>query len=144
LRKEGSGLDLPIALGILAATGQCTFTSLAQYVFSGELSLEGTLRPVPGVLSMAITLDKQNSKAEIDGGPFSEVFSLIVPPDNLTEARLVTGLETHSSSTLAQIVKAVETKNVFNDEVSLRNPQAGSVWTGQISMGNCMLKGLWR
>jgi magnesium chelatase family protein len=57
LRKEGSGLDLPITIGILAATEQCISSSLAKYVFSGELSLEGSLRPVPGVLSMAITLD---------------------------------------------------------------------------------------
>jgi len=54
LRKEGSGLDLPIAIGILAATGQCSSPELVQYVFSCELSLEGTLRPVPGVLTMAI------------------------------------------------------------------------------------------
>lgn len=124
LRKEGSGLDLPIALGILAATGQCSFTSLEQYVFSGELSLEGTLRSVPGVLTMAITLDKLNSLPEKEGRLFTEVL-LIVPPDNLAEARLVTGLETHSSTTLDQIVKAVES-NDFMDEVSLRIPQEES------------------
>jgi len=63
LRKEGSGLDLPIAIGILAATEQILSPELVKYVFSGELSLEGTLRPVPGVLTMAITLDKVNSRA---------------------------------------------------------------------------------
>jgi len=105
LRKEGSGLDLPIAIGILAATGQFSSSSM-EYVFCGELSLEGTLRPVPGILSMAITLERD---------PRS--FCLIVPPDNLAEAQLVAGLETHSSATLDQIVKAITNMSDFEDAV---------------------------
>jgi magnesium chelatase family protein len=123
LRKEGSGLDLPIALGILAATGQCTSPLLNKYVFSGELSLEGVLRPVPGVLTMAITLDRENLKVGTAERLITEALSLIVPPDNLAEARLVTGLETHSTFILDQIVKAVENKSEFKaDEIS-RVPQ---------------------
>ena len=121
LRKEGSGLDLPIAIGILAATGQCISPSLAQYVFSGELSLEGILRPIPGVLTMAIALDRENLKAE--GGSVNETLCLIVPPDNLAEARLVTGLETHSTPTLDQIVKVIVNKIGFEDDVIFRIPQ---------------------
>ena len=117
LRKQGAGLDLPIAIGILAATGQCKYPSILQYVFSGELSLEGTLRPVPGVLTMAITLDRENSKVGLEGGPVAEGLSLIVPPDNLAEARLVLGLETHSTSSLNQIVKTIETRGDFEDDV---------------------------
>lgn len=116
LRKEGSGLDLPIAIGILAATGQCAYPLLPKYVFSGELSLEGTLRLVPGVLTMAITLDKENSRMRLDGGTVDSNLCLIVSPDNLAEARLVTGLEAHSSSTLAQIAMAIETKCDFEDK----------------------------
>ncbi|MDP4160357.1 MAG: YifB family Mg chelatase-like AAA ATPase [Bacillota bacterium] len=120
LRKEGSGLDLPIAIGILAATEQCVSSMLGKYVFSGELSLEGRLRPVPGVLTMAITLERKNSVNELDGGLGSETLSLIVPPDNLAEARLVTELETHTTSTLSQIVNGIENKIGFEDEVVSR------------------------
>ena len=126
LRKEGSGLDLPIAIGILAATGEFISPSLVQYVFSGELSLEGILRPVPGVLTMAITLNKENLKVGLEGGTIAETLSLIVPPDNLAEARLVTGLETHSTSTLDQIVKAIANKSYFEDDVISRIPQQES------------------
>ncbi|MHB1651031.1 MAG: YifB family Mg chelatase-like AAA ATPase [Desulfitobacteriaceae bacterium] len=126
LRKEGSGLDLPIAIGILAATGQCSSPDLVQYVFSGELSLEGTLRPVPGILTMAIALDRENTRAGLEGGPVAEPLRLIIPPDNLAEARLVTGLVTHSTSTLAQIVKAIETMGDFEDDEISRSPESES------------------
>ncbi|AET70071.1 Mg chelatase-related protein [Desulfosporosinus orientis DSM 765] len=111
LRKEGSGLDMPIAIGILAATHQCTSAALADYVFSGELSLEGSLRPVPGVLTMAMALNKEEAKK----------VSLVVPPENLAEAHLVTELESHSAATLAQAVKALETKS-FEDEILVKVP----------------------
>jgi len=123
LRKEGSGLDLPIAIGILTATGQCK-TSSQRYVFSGELSLEGSLRPVPGVLTMAITLDKENT--ELDEAQFGETLSLIVPLGNLAEARLVSGLKTHSADTLAQVVKGIENKGDFKDDTLSRSPQSES------------------
>ncbi|AFQ45545.1 YifB family Mg chelatase-like AAA ATPase [Desulfosporosinus meridiei] len=116
LRKEGSGLDLPIAIGILAATQQCLCPSVNHYVFSGELSLEGTLRPVPGVLTMAITLNQENSQSESDEVRISEGLALIIPPDNLAEARLVSAIKTHSSSTLSKIVMALENKSNFDDE----------------------------
>jgi len=123
LRKEGSGLDLPIAIGILAATKQCNSSSLAKYVFSGELSLEGSLRPVPGVLTMAITLDKENTESGLDGGRIGDTLCLIVPPDNLAEALLVTGLETHCTATLAQLVNGIENMDDFEDEIILRTSQ---------------------
>ncbi|HUS88337.1 MAG TPA: YifB family Mg chelatase-like AAA ATPase [Desulfosporosinus sp.] len=126
LRKEGSGLDLPIAIGILAATGQCNSPELVQYVFSGELSLEGTLRPVPGVLTMAITLDRENSRAGIEGGPVAEPLRLIIPPDNLAEARLVTGLATHGTFNLDQIVKVIDKMSDFEDDVISRIPPPDS------------------
>lgn len=125
LRKEGSGLDLPIAIGILAATEQCISSSLAKYVFSGELSLEGSLRPVPGVLTMAITIDKENTES-LDVGRTGEELCLIVPPNNLAEARLVTGLETHSTAKLAQIVNGIENQTSFEDEIILSTPQLES------------------
>jgi len=126
LRKEGSGLDLPIALGILAATGQCISPELVKYVFSGELSLEGTLRPVPGVLTMAITLDRENARAGIAGGIVTEPLQLIIPPDNLAEARLVTGLVTHSIINLDQIVRIIGKMGEFEDHVIAMLPQPES------------------
>lgn len=122
LRKEGSGLDLPIAIGILAATGQCYCPDLDRYVFSGELSLEGSLRPVPGVLTMAITLKRENNRSEFAGERLAEELRLIVPPDNLAEARLVTGLETHSTAILGKIVQALEKKHDFDDIIPSQLP----------------------
>ncbi|MGI6120584.1 MAG: YifB family Mg chelatase-like AAA ATPase [Desulfosporosinus sp.] len=126
LRKEGAGLDLPIAIGILAATEQCHCPNLDKYVFSGELSLEGTLRAVPGVLTMAITLNQGNNKLELAGESVAEELRLIVPPDNLAEARLVNALETHSTATLGQIVQALEKKHNFDDTISTQLPRAES------------------
>ncbi|AFM42499.1 Mg chelatase-related protein [Desulfosporosinus acidiphilus SJ4] len=123
LRKQGSGLDLPIAIGILAATQQCRCSDLDRYVFTGELSLEGSLRSVPGVLTMAIALyrDKQSgtqTKRE------SQTLSLIVPPENLAEARLVAGLKTHSTSALQRLITSLEGENVFEDEMITQPSQA--------------------
>jgi magnesium chelatase family protein len=126
LRKEGSGLDLPIAIGILAATAQCSSSSLSMYVFSGELSLEGTLRPVPGVLTMAIDLERENLKTELEGAPVDKVLCLIVPPDNIAEARLVTRLVSHSAPSLAQIVKRIEKNSDYEDVFLSRTPQPES------------------
>lgn len=115
LRKEGAGLDLPIAMGILAATAQCDCPTLAHYVFCGELSLEGTLRSVPGILTRALALNRENKARESDPAGLNPGLCLLVPPKNLAEARLVTELEVHSSSTLRQVVEAVERKFDFED-----------------------------
>ncbi|GAB6173709.1 YifB family Mg chelatase-like AAA ATPase [Paradesulfitobacterium aromaticivorans] len=104
LRKEGSGLDLPIAIGILAATEQCRAADLDKYVFSGELSLEGILRPVPGILTMAVTIAEH-----------PERYSLVVPPENLGEARLVSKISSNSAPTLSTIVKVLERNEDFTD-----------------------------
>lgn len=117
LRKEGSGLDLPIAMGILAATGQCRSFPLSQYVFSGELSLEGSLCPVPGVLSMAVTLDQGGGVTDLAGNHQAEAMRLVVPRDNLGEARLVRTLPTHGAAALAQVVKGIEDNSCFDDDV---------------------------
>ncbi|WP_407307676.1 YifB family Mg chelatase-like AAA ATPase [Desulfosporosinus sp. SB140] len=117
LRKQGSGLDLPIALGILAATEQCLCSGLDHYVFSGELSLEGSLRPVPGILTMAMTLHRNNQQLESEEEKKVKKLCLIVPQENLSEARLVGGLETHSTSTLRRVVQALEENYNFEDEI---------------------------
>lgn len=123
LRKEGSGLDLPIAIGILAATGQCRIPTGMQYVLTGELSLEGILRPVPGVLTMAITLTRETIESNLDEVHSHERQCLVVPPDNLAEARLVTGLETQSATSLARVVEGIEDKGGFEDDIIAQIPQ---------------------
>ena len=95
LKKDGSGLDLPIAIGILAATGQCSTPSLDQLVFVGELSLEGQLRPVPGILAMAVSLAKDSK------------YNLIVPPENLSEAKLIEEIKCGASPYLSELVAAI-------------------------------------
>ena len=76
LPKEGGRFDLPIALGILAASGQLPVQSLPDYEFAGELALSGELRPFHGVLPMTIHTQRSGR-------------TLVVPEDNAAEAALV-------------------------------------------------------
>ena len=93
LRKEGAGFDLPIAVGILAATEQVPAESLDGTMLAGELSLDGTLKPVRGVLPMAV-------KAREEG-----LRRLIVPHDNACEAAVVEGLEVIGTASLGEVVE---------------------------------------
>ena len=80
IRKEGSAYDLPLAVGILAASGQCATERLGKYIMMGELSLDGQLKAIKGVLPMAL-----KAKAEgFDG--------FIVPRANAKAAAAVEGL----------------------------------------------------
>lgn len=81
IRKEGSAYDLPIALSILHAMGQCNFKDLDRYVIMGELALDGHLRPIKGVLPIAIEARKQGYKG------------FILPKDNANEAAIVNNLD---------------------------------------------------
>ena len=65
IRKEGSAYDLPIAMGILQASEQVIFPELERYVIMGELSLDGNLRPIKGVLPIAIEARKRGFKGFI-------------------------------------------------------------------------------
>ena len=81
IRKEGSYYDLPIALGILAATRQISEDRFQDYLIMGELSLDGSLRPFKGVLPIALLARKEHYKG------------IIVPKINAREAAIVDGLE---------------------------------------------------
>lgn len=81
VRKEGPSFDLPIALGLLAASEQITASALDAYCVVGELALDGAVRPVKGILSIAL-----RAKAEGCSG-------MLVPPDNAPEAAVVAGLD---------------------------------------------------
>lgn len=80
LPKEGGRFDLPIALGVLAASGQISSRPLGDYEFAGELALSGELRPVKGILPMALAARDAGKK-------------LLVPAENAHEAALVSDLE---------------------------------------------------
>jgi magnesium chelatase family protein len=91
IQKSGSGLDLPIALGVLAASGQLPDQALHGLMVVGEVGLEGDLRPVRGALSMAI--------AARDAG----CRGLLLPVDNVAEAAVVQGLEVRGARTLTDV-----------------------------------------
>jgi len=92
LRKEGAGFDLPIAVGILAATGQVVEQPLEDAMFVGELSLDGTVKSVRGVLPIAV-------KARDEG-----IRRLFVPVGNVAEAAVVDGLDVYGVESLARMV----------------------------------------
>ncbi len=97
LRKEGTGFDLPIALAILAASGQCSTTgdnwSISEFMMVGELSLDGEVRPIRGVLSMAIAAKEAGLKA------------IVLPAANAPEAAVVKGLSVLPVHTLLEVVE---------------------------------------
>lgn len=93
LRKEGPFYDLPIALGVLVATGQITAPNLDHYLIAGELSLSGLTRPIRGALALA-RLAKRLGKRGV-----------LLPPQSAAEAALVAGLEVHAVKSLDQAAR---------------------------------------
>ena len=91
IQKSGSGLDLPIALGVLAASGQLPDQALGELMVVGEVGLEGSLRPVRGALSMAIAARNAGCRG------------LLLPADNVPEAAVVQGLEVRGARTLSEV-----------------------------------------
>ena len=92
IRKEGSGYDLPLAIGILAAHGKICETMLGDYMMIGELGLDGKLKPVNGVLPVAIRARKEKFKG------------LIVPSENVREAAVVNQLDVYGMDGLADVI----------------------------------------
>jgi magnesium chelatase family protein len=92
VRKEGSGFDLPVALGVLAASSQVPPERLDRYAFCGELSLKGELIPTPGILAVAMAA----AEAGLRG--------VAVPEANADEARLVEGLDVIAAPSLSAVV----------------------------------------
>ncbi len=92
LKKEGSGFDLPIALGILAAAGTIEPQALDGRLFAGELSLTGEVRAVPGILALAVMARSQACRG------------IIVPAGNGKEAAVVRPLEVRAAAHLADVI----------------------------------------
>ncbi len=92
IRKEGSAYDLPIAIGILAASGQLDATLLEQYVVMGELSLDGGLQTIKGALPIAIQARKEGFKG------------LILPAANANEAAIVNDMQVYGMENLLEVI----------------------------------------
>ena len=92
LKKEGSGYDLPMAIGILASTNKVEAALLNQYMLVGELGLDGKLQPVRGVLPVAIRARAEKFKG------------LIVPQQNVREAAVVNNLEVYGMNSLLDVI----------------------------------------
>lgn len=102
IKKEGSAYDLPIAVACLAATQQLDAATLEQYVLMGELSLDGTLRPIKGALPIAIQARKEQFKG------------LIVPKQNAREAAIVNNLDVYGIENLKDAI------DFFNGDLELK------------------------
>jgi magnesium chelatase family protein len=97
VRKEGAGFDLPMAMGILGAMG--IVRSSETHLFAGELSLDGSIRPVRGALSIAVLARRRG------------IANLIIPADNAAEAAVVEGVHVYGLAHLAEAVRLVNSDN---------------------------------
>ena len=96
VRKNGSGYDLPIAVGILAASGQCDIPDISKYLIMGELGLDGSLRPVPG----AIPIAEYASLAGFEG--------CILPAESACEAAELSSGILYAASDLRDVLRILE------------------------------------
>jgi magnesium chelatase family protein len=97
VKKEGSSYDLPIAIGMLASSGQLCEAPLREFVILGELALDGSLRPVHGVLPVAIEVRKR------------KIRGLILPQENALEAAMVKGIDVYGARSLRDAVQLLRT-----------------------------------
>lgn len=105
-KKEGPSFDLPIALGILAASGQLEGKRYKDYVFVGELSLDGKLRHVNGIMPILISAMQNGEKR------------FVIPKDNEREASYIDGIEVYALETLRQAVDFLQGEEIQPVETS--------------------------
>jgi magnesium chelatase family protein len=101
LKKEGSAFDLPLAVGILAAEGAVPGERLKNFVITGELSLDGSIKPTRGCLSMAIAVEK----AALEG--------IILPFENAAEASVVKGISVYGLKRLTDVIEFLNNPSAF-------------------------------
>lgn len=101
LRKEGSAYDLTLAIGILVASGQIKADDVDRYIIMGELSLDGSLQPIKGALSIAIKAKEEGYKG------------FFLPIQNVKEAAIVAGLEVYGIENVTQVVDFFEGKKTL-------------------------------
>jgi len=95
IKKEGSAFDLPIAVGILASSKQISPEKLKDYIFLGELALDGNLRPIKGALPIALAISQTKS------------CKLILPKENATEAAVVKNILAYPVKNLSQLINFI-------------------------------------
>lgn len=115
LRKEGSAFDLPIAVGILGAMEQVVVEKLSETLFLGELSLNGSLRGVKGVLPIAVMAREKGLKR------------IVVPKENAAEAAVVSGLEVLGINHLREVIEWLN----GDRELSPTTPLPSEEFTGE-------------
>ena len=101
IRKEGASYDLPLAIGILAASGQIQSPNIEKYIIMGELSLDGSLQPIKGALPIAIKAREEGFK------------HFILPNENVKEAAIVNDLNVYGVDTITEVI------DHFNNDVRL-------------------------
>jgi magnesium chelatase family protein len=101
IRKEGAAYDLPLAIGILAGSEKVKADKVSDYLMMGELSLDGTLKPIKGVLPIAVKAKEEGFKG------------MILPEANAREAAVVAGLEVHGVGNIGDVIR------FFNGELEL-------------------------
>ena len=101
IKKEGAAYDLPLAIGMLAAEEEVRTADLERYMIMGELSLDGTLQPIQGVLPMALAARKTGFKG------------IILPESNAREAAVVKGIEVYGLKNLLEVVRFLNGTQTF-------------------------------
>ncbi|HOV70590.1 MAG TPA: YifB family Mg chelatase-like AAA ATPase [Dysgonamonadaceae bacterium] len=105
IRKEGSAYDLPLAIGILGASGTIQSTKFNDYLIMGELSLDGTILPIKGALPIAVMAKENGFKG------------LILPFENAREAAVVDHLEVYGVKNICEVIE------FFNDKRKLKSTE---------------------
>ena len=124
IRKEGSAYDLPLAVGILAASEQVDAAQLDDYVIMGELSLDGSLQPIKGALPIAIKAREEGFKG------------FILPKQNAREAAVVNNLEVYGVSNIREVADFLNGKQPLEPTiVNTREEFANSInhWDSDFS-----------
>ncbi|MFP9099258.1 YifB family Mg chelatase-like AAA ATPase [Flavobacterium sp. RHBU_24] len=105
LRKEGSAYDLTLAVGILAASGQIKSDDVDKYIIMGELSLDGSLQPIRGVLPIAIKAKEEGYKG------------FFLPKQNVKEAAIVSGLDCYGLENISEIIDFFEGRGTLEPTI---------------------------
>jgi magnesium chelatase family protein len=122
LRKEGPCFDLPISIGILAASDQISPQLLGDYLFLGEVSLDGSLRPVAGVLPIAASAQKMG------------IAGLVVPADNAQEAAVVEGLAVYGFNSLLEVTDFLNNPTRYQPVQVEANPTSEIFTQGNVDL----------
>ena len=105
IRKEGSSYDLPLAIGVLAASEQIKSDLLNEYIIMGELSLDGSLNPIKGALPIAISALENGFKG------------IILPKANALEAAIVSKLEVLGAESITEVIEHLDGKNLIQPSI---------------------------